>query len=1171
MIFKTLKINGFTSFAEPCTVEFDRLNYFFGDNGAGKTNFCKALFWVLGLEAEKFHREDKVIFSGSIVQKSKSKAEVILTIDNCDKSLNIDSNVVNIRRSVSRGEKSEFFINDKLSSPKAIKNLFGDFFISNFSSIYFDQSSIEEIGACEETLKKKLFEKILGIDFDIEKKEKLDKSLLNLEEKLENLKKDIDILGAKEKKLREEKDDYREYNYLKENIFEFKKNILLKNISKEEILLNARQKDLILVNIEYEKLTKEQNNFKVKKDNVFASFLELIETIDEKKEKLLNESREIEKISKEYGEKSKKIETFDYHIEYLGKKKERLFHLLDEEKAELKDINEELEEKLENLEKKQNHIYSLNSELNSNYKEEKLVASQLDEDRDKKNKIENNEKALISKIESLEKNKDNYKNKFKSIEEEVIELERKKEVLEIESNQLGKALIELRDKKRETFATFELSNRKHEEYLINLEDLTKKSLLKKENLLKLEEKIKLLKDIDELEETKGQIEKKVLKAEIDGVLGSVSDSIEIHKGMEKPLEAAFGEMLKGIIVKDEKSAKIVLRFLENNKYGKINILPLEQLECMSKDIPKDLEKNSNFIGKAIDFVECKEETKKAIESIIGNVIITRDFYSAKEFKEIEPNFIYVTLAGERIDISNAIFGGTYKNEDLGLFQNRTKVSLLEEKYNELEVDIKKLNLKIEKEKSKEEKLKERLELDRELDLETGNKLIKLKEQNTYLEKSFFDSRDRIRKWRNIAIELEYKIRESANLLIEKNSQLDGQKEEKINLENSISSLESTLKGIKSNIELIKKNLEKENLEIETLKGNINLNNKLIESLKKKIVDDQLDISAIEKETNLLEIEIPTLRLNTNELKNNEEHRKTLMKDLEKEVEILEREKNSGLKKEKSLAREIEKHDILMEGIIEKKYAYVEAYNISNTRLEELKRQLAEEYKIVFTEEIEKKNNFSIQNAVREIALMESKLKEFGNINNNSLKEYEESLEKKKLLEEEIYKAEKEILETKVKLEEILVKIKYAYRENFRDIASDFDNVFANIFGGGSARIKLLDENKPLESPMEIILKMPEKKLMYFSELGTGDKALVSIALIIVLFKIRKNNFFIFDGITSFFDKENLDRYSEFLKEITYKGNFQGFVTSNNFIDNMDSSKKIYLKDLSYSEIETINN
>ena len=86
MIFRSLKMTGFKSFAESAEVDIDSgLTGIVGPNGCGKSNVVEGLRWVMGESSARQMRGgemDDVIFAGTEQRPARNQAEVTLQLDN---------------------------------------------------------------------------------------------------------------------------------------------------------------------------------------------------------------------------------------------------------------------------------------------------------------------------------------------------------------------------------------------------------------------------------------------------------------------------------------------------------------------------------------------------------------------------------------------------------------------------------------------------------------------------------------------------------------------------------------------------------------------------------------------------------------------------------------------------------------------------------------------------------------------------------------------------------------------------------------------------------------------------------------------------------------------------------------------------------------------------------
>ncbi|MBU6447635.1 AAA family ATPase [Patescibacteria group bacterium] len=115
MYLKRLEIQGFKSFANKTTLEFEKgITAIVGPNGSGKSNVADAIRWVLGEQSLKQLRGKKsedVIFAGSEKRTKMSYATVSVTFDNTDKRIPLDYSEVSITRTIDRSGESDYLIN----------------------------------------------------------------------------------------------------------------------------------------------------------------------------------------------------------------------------------------------------------------------------------------------------------------------------------------------------------------------------------------------------------------------------------------------------------------------------------------------------------------------------------------------------------------------------------------------------------------------------------------------------------------------------------------------------------------------------------------------------------------------------------------------------------------------------------------------------------------------------------------------------------------------------------------------------------------------------------------------------------------------------------------------------------------------------------------------------
>jgi len=149
VFLKSLEIFGFKSFADRTRIEFaEGITALLGPNGCGKSNVVDAMKWVLGEQASKTLRAEKmedVIFNGTESRKALNVAEVTLTISNENGLLNLEVSEIAIKRRLYRSGESEYFINNTPVRLKELRELFWDTGVGKAAYSVMEQGKIDQI------------------------------------------------------------------------------------------------------------------------------------------------------------------------------------------------------------------------------------------------------------------------------------------------------------------------------------------------------------------------------------------------------------------------------------------------------------------------------------------------------------------------------------------------------------------------------------------------------------------------------------------------------------------------------------------------------------------------------------------------------------------------------------------------------------------------------------------------------------------------------------------------------------------------------------------------------------------------------------------------------------------------------------------------------------------
>ncbi|WEV58506.1 AAA family ATPase [Bifidobacterium sp. ESL0728] len=188
MYLKELTLRGFKSFASATTLRFEPgITAVVGPNGSGKSNIVDALTWVMGEQGAKNLRGtsmEDVIFAGTSSRPPLGRAQVSLTIDNTDGTLDIDYTEVTISRTIYRNGGSEYAINGSPCRLLDIQELLSDTGLGQQMHVIVGQGRLDEILKADPAGHRAFIEEAAGILKHRKRKERAIRKLKNTEANL---------------------------------------------------------------------------------------------------------------------------------------------------------------------------------------------------------------------------------------------------------------------------------------------------------------------------------------------------------------------------------------------------------------------------------------------------------------------------------------------------------------------------------------------------------------------------------------------------------------------------------------------------------------------------------------------------------------------------------------------------------------------------------------------------------------------------------------------------------------------------------------------------------------------------------------------------------------------------------------------------------------------------
>ncbi|MES3031882.1 MAG: AAA family ATPase [Patescibacteria group bacterium] len=177
MRLKTLELNGFKSFSQKTTLEFESpVTCVVGPNGSGKSNVVEAIRYVLGEQSIKSMRGKSgldLIFKGSKTLSKGSKASVSIYFNNSDKvfklsnsegeNINLNYETISISREVYSDGLNKYILNGSEVRLKDIHNLLASVNIGSSGHHIISQGEADRILNANPQDRREMVEDALGL------------------------------------------------------------------------------------------------------------------------------------------------------------------------------------------------------------------------------------------------------------------------------------------------------------------------------------------------------------------------------------------------------------------------------------------------------------------------------------------------------------------------------------------------------------------------------------------------------------------------------------------------------------------------------------------------------------------------------------------------------------------------------------------------------------------------------------------------------------------------------------------------------------------------------------------------------------------------------------------------------------------------------------------------
>ena len=1177
MYLKSLELQGFKSFPDKTKLTFEGgTTVIVGPNGSGKSNISDAMRWVLGEVSSKSIRGTKmedIIFGGADSRRPMGYAEVSVTFDNSGMINRLDSpyDEVTVTRRYYRSGESEYYINRRAVRLRDIYEMFMNTGVGRDGYSIIGQGRIADIISRKSDERRSIFEDASGIAKYRHKKSESERKLAAADDNLtrindifaeveaqvgplqkesEKAKKAIELIETKKRadvqlwlydteKLRNDLSACEEK--FKEAEFEL-------NIADDAIKSLERQNERLF---EISQLNKKESEDLL---NLIREQTEISHKLDSEysiAQTNITHTKEMIAAAKGACESTQNSIESEHAAEHERQKKiSDLEHSLEEKRKELNEIESEKNEYAKsarefgfNIDRALNDVRELDSEIadakarisfieNSSKSDNDRNASMLseiaeydlasDEMRKQKERI----KATIDEYDSVTSQNDEL---LKRVNDELDELYLKRDG----ESENEKAFILRRDSLNQRIETYRAMEAQLDGYSGAVRFVMKKY------------------SAGEITDRYGNRTGKIY--------GPLSKLINVEQRYITAIETALGASLQHIVVEDENVAKAAMYTLKKSEAGKATFFPLTSMRPQTATAEmRDAAGYPGYIGVADELVESESRFSNVLSSLLGRTLIFDNIDNATVMaKELKYRVKAVTLDGQQINVGGSFTGGS--NRTSGNILGRAgeikrlcnEVSEIEGRILELKKLLKEINEKIyglEEERDSAEQKNSLIKVMRD------SENIRLEQLAAKLEAN---------------VTLAEKLRDDYAALIRAREQFE---EDKKSLGIKLAELEhraSEISAARSDMDVkrnefieLKENAESRLTEliilVNQIEKDIETERRMSDEAAVRIVAFGDALEAQKGRIDELEARIKTIK--SEQIENRKKYTesdKTLATLNEKRTKV---EEGTG-EFERNLAEINQKIRDKMQykENIFKEYTRFET-RLSNIRAEQdkLSSKLWEDHELTRSDAVAlgypALTPETRGEAVAKQTECRNKLRVLGNVDLDAVNKYTEI----KTRYDEMSRQIKDITEARDDLLRVISELegemKTAFTDSFAQINDNFNRVFSELFGGGSAELSLTDPENVLESGIEIKAAPPGKIIKNLVQLSGGEQAFIAIALFFAILQVNPTPFCILDEIEAALDEVNVARFAEYIKR--YSGDTQ-FVMITHRRGTMEAANRLY--------------
>ena len=1137
-----LELKGFKSFADKTIVKFSPgMTAVIGPNGSGKSNITDAMKWVLGESNVRNLRGQKaedIIFSGTEKRKPMSAAEVTLVFDNSDQQLDIDMAEVAITRRIYRTGESEFLVNKRSCRLKDIHLLLADTGLGRDSMAIIGQNRIDAILNSKPEERRLIFEDVAGISrFKINKEDAL-RRIASTDRNMERVR---DVMATIEEQLgplSEKAEKTKKYMTLSRAKRDYDGALGFHNYKTSDRLLTRFENDNIAFKDEEIELQTELSKLEARRHELQSSSSKEQEQLKLWEAQYTEKQRDEERLSGHLRLLEEQLKTARRELDETSMRISELEATQKGEEQQLRILNQLIQDESAQLVEKESNLEELEGTYKKAVEDVRAEQAKFQSLQSNREAFEQRQLEVVSAIETA-------KASIRSLEARKVESKNQCAILESEIAQVDSELQVARSEFEALGQKFNALSARRQALVDDAKDAAMKVREERKELQKLRTQEQRAKGRLELlvqweEQHEGYLEgtKNILNGKgswREQITGAVGDLFTVEDKYTMAIETALGGSVNHVVTTTARAAAEGVNYLKSIQGGRVTFLPMDSVKGKPYDTPALNE--SCVLGTAVDCISFDNKYVHIFQYLLGRTLVVSSMDDAIGLqKKYNQQLRIVTLTGEQFQPGGSLTGGATKRKRASVLSRKEEAASLEQELVQIEEQIRSLTASLENlEKRVEEAEKERVALDEIyqhtnlLHVASETKVQNIQHQIDRKKRVLSEEEQRL-----VQIDIDLatttanlKEQETALASLQENHGVDGNQ----------GALMDRLTVLQKVQQEAYEAFTEVRLTCDTLRHTIQ------ERETQREQRNQSISSIIERLTPLRNLLVSTTQRYEEEIPKAQEVAEQELASATAEVERLRALRDEAYDKTSTGREE-------MESILSEQDRLNQRYKVVQGRLVDMEgkitrhrmdceRFIEELQELGFT--LEDAQALRIEGSVNdwkdEQARLMAEIAELGPVNPNAVEEYEETKERYDFLTTQLA----DLDTAKTQLQAVIAEMDKAMSTQLYDVLDvvgrRFQEVFSQLFGGGTAQIVLTDPDNILTGGIDFYIQPPGKKRQQLTLLSGGERALTVIALLFSFLDYRPAPFCVLDEVDAALDEANVERFSSYLNRVNKETQF----------------------------------